>query len=188
MTGSKLRDIRAMLKVADQPEEEVRACLRAVKMIEDAHELRNELIHGHWSRTDNVNETTFALSKAGSHAAPPSVTWNIQEFERCWVEQARASQIAAALFKTAQRWRGITLGERWDLATAEELAGRFTLSKINDSGGGFGSFIRYTGLGIEEKLRELSMAEDEKWFPGRSVIYPDPEPLPAPEARPFKTS
>jgi hypothetical protein len=170
MMAGKLQGIRSMLKEAQQPAEEIAGCLRALKRIEKIHESRNALLHGHWS-VDAVNPVLFARSKAGNHGGPPTVTWEIEEFENLWVQTAEGTQMASGLFKTFLRWSGETLGEAWDLQAREEVAGRFTLSEINDSGGGFGSFIHFAPE-VELEMRRITIEEDRERFPEMVIRYP----------------
>jgi hypothetical protein len=170
MMAGKLQGLRAMLKESDQSEDEIRECLRALKQIEKAHEERNSLVHGHWG-IDFNDPASFSRTKAGLRGGPPTVTWKIEEFERLWMTMAEGTQVAGALYKTFLRWSGSSLGEHWDLQTREELAGRFTLSNINDSGGGFGSFIHFTPE-VETRMRQLTIEEDAKRFPGMRIHYP----------------
>lgn len=171
MMAGKLEGIRAMLKESGQSADEVQACTRALKQIEKVHADRNALIHGNWSAARD-DPSKMARTKAGLRGGEPVVTWDISEFEKLWVRTAEGAQVASALYKTFLRWGGgPDFGESWDLQAREELAGRFSLTNINDSGGGFGSMIHFTPE-VEAEMRRIRMAEDARDFPGVTIHYP----------------
>lgn len=156
-TDRKLRNLRKLLRTSPHPVEEVAECLAALEVVAKAHRERNEVLHGHWGPADGGSSPlTFGRTEVSADGGPPSVTWEISEFERCFETLARANTITGAVYKRVLGWTtGHSFGGAWELQTREEMAGRFTLSKINDDGGGIGSFIHFTGEGVEDEMARL---------------------------------
>ena len=154
MTAAKLKNLRAMISASRQSAADIAGCMVALDAIAAAHRARNELVHGHWS-ADPLQPSSLNRIGLSSDPGPPEVTWDITEFEQLFERIAHVNFVAAGLYKTVLRWSGTTFGPAWDLQASEEMAGRFIIFNINDSGGGIGASIRFTEPGMDDRIARL---------------------------------